>query len=1847
MENSSARKLTGLSSEQMNIFCLKKSVECASGFWNQMLRGEASLKLSSPESCALREKCSFATSTFQNVLNSIDQQKDNETALPTFLSENIMTSFLRLALVFCANETIEDGTENSNNEKLTADILTVAAACLKCIDSGDNFEKLVADFTDGAAFIFGILTKAVNMLSNSSSNIVYLMNIIRFGSMYISTLSSMSRKYSNRKKLYTTFCTRLLGQCIKIFEIIESGRQSEKLSSKTLPILDDFILVLETLIEHSLFFEDKNIEDLAASAAAIEDFSKDVSTLEGSSGAFYRSSSTFKASYHGGFFDALGATCLEVASIEKTVSKEESGCTGYPNGIARLLQVYTKCSYRILAASILIEQNYDFKSSEVGSGAKPPSTLHERRKHSMRVLLISLALIAVVDTVYYRHLISIFGSDSESSGPVTACDEEILRSVRWLISCLRTHKEVFKSLSSSMDATGGSSILATHDSLQGVAQRLHTLCNRSLTGASSPLLTFLSPTMLNTLFTIAEERGFGTEFLPPIMLESRCVELDCVEILASIDHRVITETASKITSKSSRSRTVDSQLPSLVLQAISSAGAISNFSFENLTGEKLLKSKEQLLLSVITLYDDLRRMDNFVSEVRSVCHSDVSVCTSLFKLLGSQRVQQKLSQAFAALPVSQSELVWGALTKCANTDGSSVASNLMDKQCQSLILRSLVQATTQSSSASTRHAISSSPPDDTPQSCDEILQLSAQISLTSALPKEIIESMCILFRDSIATLHLLEAEKEAEKEVENAKKGITGRGDDDYAEFLFNIMSLLLQLGAAAIVLHRDRSIVTSTGESIKEDSWLIFRQNAGATLGLRSVQMPMGAKGSGRDLGCVSSAAVLLSLSAFIATCDSLKLTVPESQLGNDEIDENEMDSEIVSSAIITGAEVDSHVVNMIAASSGVSYESPAAGNGSGAKRKRAVLDATQLSPSIAPTDFLLLLARSVSVWRHLAVESSTVCALTVAHFKDLSHCHADPRSLHRGLLLKHACLCRLMQLVTVLDCPILVSGILLAVQQVVEDSHKELAGQAVEPPAQRSRGKSAKLEVQSSNPVPRFCMSLLLNTSNESLVPGVCVPVPVPVRDLLSAAAASVGPESTSCLHITACIAHHAAAVILNVLGPSTRSSPSNEILSWSAAAATNNIEMITTSNSDEKQVALAAAASVLLLCLQNRPNASHKRADASSARDLAATEKEKWSAVESQLKDILRPLLSSLGSVNDSPAQPHLVVLAPVLIDFLLHCALDADRLITVNGSKEQPVHKVLHDVSAEITLALGSTSPAPSESTLRILVEIYRRVCSFYCSLPSEISSSSSATAAEVRGVAQTLLLTILPKLQCTGQSCSENIFFDVCCFLAADSLRMYAKYSEDVKESDSENGSEEFLASISLPALPSLVDDMPIKLNGWFLLTGTVLLLQRRSGNLLSVRGSFLIIERIRQAVLLAATISTLDKSSSCADEETLTSLSICLQGLITSVPHALGGEVGKMLVTLSQKCASSIVVEAVAGSDASTSAFISCSVLSRYVVMGVDSLLTYGGHHTGDDESKDNSSLTSARAVLESVAVSCTSSAQMLRQPEVVLSLISALRRGITTIQQQQQRGRRKVRRTGVRGEQQEGIAQGNDPQEDRTLKGREHTLSVWASCCFSILSKIVPRLLKGNGGIKGTESLDCESNGLSDRARVQISAHALNVLEQLFSCDSVGGSSLPLLGNSIGTLGALLTTSMRVILSASEATVDDKERVSPSDALNITNALRVAGRALTAASSSKELNRHAHILSASVVDMLAQRPLTPSTRELLLPGLFSLFDRCKQKQRLQMFATVSAPTRAVLSDLHGTYLRDFKFTGQ
>ena len=1834
------RKLAGLSSEQMSIFSLKKSVECAAGFWNEMLIDGGS----SDSSNVLREKCVLATATFCSVIQSTEQLKDSTSALQTFLSEDVMIAYLRLALLTCGNQILSGIVDDCEIGQLSVDILLVVAACLKCMDSGDNIDKLTNDFTEGAIYIINISIVALKLLSASTpTNGSFLVNFIRLTSVYIKALATMSRKFSNRKKLYVTFCSRLLGPCIKLFQSLENTILPHANSSSYSTSFNDLTHIVETLIENSLFFEEKNIEDLAISGSSIENFKvrtaiSDVSTVT-------KDSATFKGSYHGVLFDALIATCSEVLAKKNMKSSEGLDCSGYPFGIAKLLHIYGRCSYKSLSSSLVVDHSHDSRNAEVG---KSPSSLQERRKHTIRLLQTALSLLSVVDTAFERQLVT-FLCEDQQEGKNPEIDLVLLGYVRCLVACIRTQREILLSLSMSMDETGGSSILATHDNLQSIAKRLHSLSNRSLKGASLPLSVFLSPDLIEKFSTLLSNSSHICQrTISNLCLEARSIELDCVRTLVGIDHRVIIES----TSKKSVAKHADARLPSLVLQAIAYSSDTRNAVTGDVTlrqsSSQLFSSKEQLFISVINLYDDLRRMDDFVSEVRGVCRGERTALSSLFTLLSSQRVQERLSKAFASLPVSQSELVWSALTRytaaaAAVTDEepSSISSltsqKRSDKRCESMILRALVQASALSSMAAAGRQVDTSSPDDVLQSCDDILQLGAVISLSTALPDTIVQSMSTLFLYTLASLEDLEKETETDTYVTNGSCR-------EPSAFVFNMTSMLLQYGSVAISLHKPTNTVGSSSESSQEDVWLPFRQCAGAISALKVLQRPGWQRYCDAE-ECVAATAALLSLSAFVATCSSLQLTVPlksvashtDNRSSNGKMDGDQDGGDATTQPSLTCKEIDAFVLEMIVTSSAatdhhasvnsLALSGAPSGSETGSKRKRKGLEVADIRPRPLPSplaaiDLLLIITRTVSVWQHLNPAPDMICALTISHLNDVTRHYSDPNnSKGRGLFQKHACLCRLIQLVAVLECPVLVTGFLMAVEHVIVECSASLSSQSLTSNS-KTRSKTAK----TAQPLSIAAMSLLSQGLHNTLL---SQGAGLPVGDLLAASAASLlvsKHHHNPC--ISADIALRAIAVISKLLSDLNRSA-SNDILSWEDAANS----MGTDSTADEKQSAFAAAVNVLQHCLRCRPASTKPSVSASDAIVMKPYKSDSWHIVKLQLQVSFAPLLTALTTENSPAAGAGVRNLIPLILDYLL----SSSTLLSSNEGDTGNKFGILTFLSAVIkSISTVLKAAHQSTSTLRSFVDVFRHVSSFYCSLPVE-APLITETGAAVKDAVTTLLSMLQPHLQHDASAAHGlDNYFDPCCFLATDCLRLHAKCSEAEVEDQAENTSTSIL--VSVPYLHGFQSSgrSTLEFDGWFLLTGTILMLQRRSGKLLSVRTSTLLIERISQALLLSAASHSRCLSSTHVREESLVCVSVCLKGLITTVPHILAGEVGKMFMQLAQHCV--VSTDSVADVTASKSS----TALSQYVVIGVDNLLGSGGQNGSDADTDGNGTLASARAVLESVALSCTSNSQMLTQPELVLALISALRRGITTIQQEQQRSHKRASKSGKKPLELLEVIQAPVQQDEDSFKGKDHTLTRWASCCLSVLSKIAPRLVRGGGGIKGSNVIV-----FSDKERVDISAHALSVLEQLFACDSVGGSNLPLLGYSIGTLGALLSCTIRVILASSEQFSNETRKMSTSEALSITNALRVAGRTLTAAATSRELTRHAHILAASLTDVIAQRPLSTNAKELLLPGLFALFDRCKQKQRLQMFATVNVQTRAVLSDLHGTYLRDFKFTGK
>jgi hypothetical protein len=97
-----------------------------------------------------------------------------------------------------------------------------------------------------------------------------------------------------------------------------------------------------------------------------------------------------------------------------------------------------------------------------------------------------------------------------------------------------------------------------------------------------------------------------------------------------------------------------------------------------------------------------------------------------------------------------------------------------------------------------------------------------------------------------------------------------------------------------------------------------------------------------------------------------------------------------------------------------------------------------------------------------------------------------------------------------------------------------------------------------------------------------------------------------------------------------------------------------------------------------------------------------------------------------------------------------------------------------------------------------------------------------------------------------------------------------------------------------------------------------------------------------------------------------------------------------------------------------------------------------------------------------------------------------------------------------------------------------------------------------------------------------------------------------------------------------------------------IDSAYRVVCRSLSNMAVSKDMEKHAHLIAASLVDNLCGgEPLPRSFRDNIFPGLFALFERCQLKQKNGMFAMLSQQSRAFMQEVHSEYMRTYKFVGK
>ena len=558
----------------------------------------------------------------------------------------------------------------------------------------------------------------------------------------------------------------------------------------------------------------------------------------------------------------------------------------------------------------------------------------------------------------------------------------------------------------------------------------------------------------------------------------------------------------------------------------------------------------------------------------------------------------------------------------------------------------------------------------------------------------------------------------------------------------------------------------------------------------------------------------------------------------------------------------------------------------------------------------------------------------------------------------------------------------------------------------------------------------------------------------------------------------------------------------------------------------------------------------------------------------------------------------------------------------------------------------------------MVGIYRRACTYYCSLSISLDSDSHNVPLEFNNHASSVH-ELLKHLS----SRVQQLACPLSCFLLADTLRVLAKYAT------STTAYEELIqGGLSLPPLVSSDSNNSThvsswSLEGWFLLTGTMLHLQRRAGTLLKAPGAMTLIAITHRALLLVSSLERNEEGPGTGlaegvgvDDGLLAAISVCMYGLVECIPYSVHEVFVAMMDDLSDR-----LLVGGQGNAASQGCVIDGSKarLAQCVLVAAENAVLHGPG-VGKGSGGGGGLIAMARNVLSRVAVASADEHVQGRGTQVQLSILACLQRGIGAVQSRQVRASRKRRGEEVAdgSAQGKGLGQGQGEDGDR----ERDTLGQWASTCLNVLAVLVPRLLRGetleegDNSFQGTGETKFSSSALLTGApciaskegwedvayRAQVAGSALALIEQLCVCDSPGGSSLPLLGTAVGALGNILSAAILVLLNAeddwvrimatatayatvsssapntggrmmsivgSKRNVDGEFITKPSASKStkttttapqpqplppvtvpnamvmvmIENGLRAGGRALTACAGSKELQRHAHVLAATV----------------------------------------------------------------
>jgi len=394
-------------------------------------------------------------------------------------------------------------------------------------------------------------------------------------------------------------------------------------------------------------------------------------------------------------------------------------------------------------------------------------------------------------------------------------------------------------------------------------------------------------------------------------------------------------------------------------------------------------------------------------------------------------------------------------------------------------------------------------------------------------------------------------------------------------------------------------------------------------------------------------------------------------------------------------------------------------------------------------------------------------------------------------------------------------------------------------------------------------------------------------------------------------------------------------------------------------------------------------------------------------------------------------------------------------------------------------------------------------------------------------------------------------------------------------------------------LPRLLGSETSELaQGWIFFTGSLLHAQRAAGHMLLPAVS----QALVQQVSLAFSLLRDDKDNSKQEH-----VSLLVTGLLFCTER----------IAVPRVCDS--LVSSCCGGD------VSCSPLvAAQIALALLESSSLARSHVGSH------ALTASRLLLESASARSLlvrgdydeSSHQPTRPAthterfvaEELLQISRALLYGLSLYKQRKGKGREK------RGADETAEAGGGGSSKEDDAAS---AWSAWTSSCIKVLASLATRIL----------SLDSElpSGTKHFGSRAQMSSHVLAVLEQLLS-----GPSNALIGTCIASICLTLSQLAHVCLGDFAA-------------------LGAARRVLIAAAASADACKHAHMLCVAMLELLAASPSSTSREdvEALSPGVFALFDRCNSRQRKQIFAMLGTQGRAVYSDVHATYLRDYKFKGK